>query len=183
MLPPKSPQSRAVALLLLAALIFVVLRYVELPALQSVAADRAALAARPPAISAAPSGQLRDFLAAASWHLDGTTPELISAQVQRAVEQSAAQEGASVSSVRAVPAAADHGFTRVSLEFEMAATLPQLQALLHDIAAARPRLFIDRLTVQAPEGGSTAKGPDGQSELAVALHLALYARSAPGAKS
>ena len=115
------------------------------------------------------------FLASASWNLEGSSPELLSAELQRSVEGYASAAGATVASSRTAGTQTEHGLDRIGLDFELQATLPELQALLARIEQTRPRIFVDRLTVQVAENGGTAKGVDGQSELGMSLHVAIYA--------
>jgi hypothetical protein len=159
----------------------------EAPMLASVAADRAAMAAERASLTDARAGmnetaQLRSDLArvtafvdSASWDLDRSTPELLAAQLQRTIENAASAAGAAVSSSRTLPAAQDGGFSRIGLDFELQTTLPSLQTMLLRLDTARPRVFVDRLTVQVPEAGDTTTGADGQRELAVTLRIAIFA--------
>ena len=119
--------------------------------------------------------QADKFIDATSWSLDRSSPELLSAQLQRVIEGYASEAGAVVASSRTVGAQSDHSLAKLGLEFEMQATLPTLLALLLKIEQARRRIFVDRLTVQTAEDGGSAKGTDGQNELAVSLHVAIYA--------
>jgi hypothetical protein len=178
--------SRAAALLLLAALIWSMVTLVEAPLFAAVADDRARLVAdaaifgedgNSTARMAAwrtTTGRLDDFIDSATWRLDHSSPELLSAQLQRDVEKNASQAGATVSS-RTVAARKDGDLQRVGVQFDMQSSLPALQKLLHALAAARPPIFVERLTVQGAEAGSATKAADGQSEIAVTLHLAIYA--------
>jgi hypothetical protein len=170
------------ALALLALVIWSVAELIEAPFFARVAADRATLAAaaaRGTGVSAArQDGDLRAeevrlerFTNAATWRLEDSSPELLSAQLQRQIEAAAAQSGASVASSRTVPAQMQGSLTRVELDFDVQASLPSLQTLLHGIEAARPPIFIDRLTVQRPETGA-------QNDLAVSLHVSIYAAPA-----
>jgi hypothetical protein len=159
----------------------------EAPMLASVEADRAAMANQRTSLADASNGQnqsaeLRSdvarvdgFIDAASWDLDRGTPELLAAQLQRAIENAASAAGAIVSSSRTLPAVQEGGFARIGLDFELQTTLPSLQTMLLRIDTARPRVFIDRLTVHVPEAGDTTKGADGQRELTVTLRVAIYA--------
>jgi hypothetical protein len=168
------------ALALLALVIWSVVVLVEAPLVARVAADRATLAAAAAtrATGQAGAGQAVDlradiarltrFTGAATWQLDGSSPELLSAQLQRMVEGAAAQSGASVASSRTAPVQVQNALTRVGLDFDVRAALPSLQTLLHAIEAARPPIFIDRLTVQRPEEAA-------QADLAVSLHVSIYA--------
>jgi hypothetical protein len=170
--------SRAAALLLLAALIWSMVTLVEAPLFAAVADDRARLVAdaaifgedgNSTARMAAwrtTTGRLDDFIDSATWRLDHSSPELLSAQLQRDVEKNASQAGATVTSSRTVAARKDG---------DLQSSLPALQKLLHALAAARPPIFVERLTVQGAEAGSATKAADGQSEIAVTLHLAIYA--------
>ena len=115
------------------------------------------------------------FLSSASWDLDKSSPELLSAELQRSVEGYAAAAGATVASSRTVGTQTVRGLAKIQLDFELQATLPALQTLLARIEQSRPRIFVDRLTVQIAENGGTAKGADGQSELGMSLHVAIYA--------
>jgi hypothetical protein len=181
--------SRAAALLVLAALAWFVWAAIEAPMLASVARDRRGMAEAQSAMAdaAGASGQIavlrsqqarvRGFIEAMSWNLDRGSPELLSAQLQRAVDGYAAASGATVASSRTVPAQTGHGLATIALDFDIRATLPGLQSLLWKIDQARPRIFIDRLTVQTAEGGEGARGADGQVELAVQLNLSICAAS------
>jgi hypothetical protein len=169
--------SRAAALLLLAALIWSMVTLVEAPLFAAVADDRARLVA-----DAAIFGEDGNSTARmAAWRTttgrldDHSSPELLSAQLQRDVEKNASQAGATVTSSRTVAARKDGDLQRVGVQFDMQSSLPALQKLLHALAAARPPIFVERLTVQGAEAGSATKAADGQSEIAVTLHLAIYA--------
>lgn len=179
-----SPLSRTAALLLLAAGLWSAWALVLAPALTSVAADRARLRDLRAALAGgavradmgtAEHKRAAAFIDALSWRLDRSSPELLSAQLQRSVESLAAAAGASVASSRTRPVQADGGFARIGLDFDIQATLPALQKLLVQIGQARPRIFVDRLTVQAAENGGSARGADGQSELGVSMQVEIYA--------
>jgi hypothetical protein len=179
--------SRAAAVLLLAVTIWAVVILVEAPMFAAVADDRARLAAAAAVFGADGNsagrlaawrklnGQLDAFIDSATWRLDRSSPELLSAQLQRDVEKDASQAGAVVSSSRTVAARNDGDLTQVGLEFEMRSSLPALQKLLHALGAARPPIFVDRLTAQGNEAGTSSKAADGQNEVGVTLHLAIYA--------
>jgi len=181
--------SRTAALLLLAALTWSVWAAIEAPMLDSVARDRRTMAQASSTLSDAAGAasqiaglrtqqaRLAGFIEAMSWNLDLGSPELLSAQLQRTVDSAAAASGANVASSRTAPAQTDRGLTRIGLDFDIRATLPGLQSLLWKIDQTRPRIFIDRLTVQTAESGEGAKGADGQVELAVQLKLSIYAAS------
>jgi len=161
------------------------------PALTSVAADRARLGAlRASQADHAGAGEGADmaaaeqkraaaFVGALSWRLDRSSPELLSAQLQRSIESLAAAAGAAVISSRTVPAQAEGGLARIGLDFDIQATLPTLQKLLVQIGQARPRIFVSRLTVQVAENGGLARGADGQSELGVSMQVGIYASRHP----
>jgi len=179
--------SRTAALLLLLAGTWSAWAFVEAPMLASVAADRHRMqllhaALSEPAATAsqalglrAEEQRLHSFVHALSWSLDRSSPELLSAQLQRSVEGLAAGAGANVASSRTLPVQPEGGLVRIGLNFEVQATLPALQTLLIQIDRARPRIFIDRLTVQVAEGGGPAKGADGQGELGVVMQVGIYA--------
>jgi hypothetical protein len=179
--------SRTAALLLLLAGCWSAWAFVEAPMLGSVAADRqriqvlraalsepAAAASQDAALRAAQQ-RLSRFVDTLSWPLDRSSPELLSAQLQRSVEGLAAGAGAAVASSRTRPAQTEGGLVRIALDFDIQATLPVLQALLMQIDRARPRIFVDRLTVQVAEAGGAAKGADGQSELTVGMQVSIDA--------
>jgi hypothetical protein len=165
---------------------------VEAPSLTSVDTDRTRIALASAALAAGDSGpkqiaalraaqtRLDQFITTTGWSLDRTSPELLSAQLQRAVDSYASTAGAIVASSRTLPAQADGAFVKIGLDFEIRASLPSLQALLLRIEQAHPAIFVDRLTVQVAEGGGT-RGGDGQTELGVALHVAIYALHRQGA--
>jgi hypothetical protein len=172
--------SRTAALLLLLAGIWSAWAFVEAPVLAGVAADRERMQGLREALSApaidAPKGEsLRRFIDRLSWPLDRSTPELLSAQLQRSIEGLAAGAGATVASSRTIPVTAQGGLVRIGLDFDIQASLPSLQALLVQIGRATPRIFIDRLTVQVAEGGIPQKGADGQSELGVGMQVSIDA--------
>jgi hypothetical protein len=179
--------SRTAAILLLIVGLWGLWSLLEAPILARVAADREAMAVEHASLTDARAGinesaQLRSDLArvsgfvdSASWDLDRSTPELLAAQLQRAIDNAASAAGAVVSTSRTLPAAQDGGLTRIGLDFELQTTLPSLQTMLLRINAARPRVFIDRLTAQVAEAGDMTKGADGQRELGVTLRVAIYA--------
>jgi hypothetical protein len=185
--------SRTAALLLLLAGCWCAWAFVEAPVLASVAADRERMQHVQAALSEPATGpsqaaalraeqqRLSRFIDTLSWPLDRSSPELLSAQLQRAVEGLAASAGAAVASSRTLPvqgeepAKAAGGLIRIGLDFDIQATLPSLQTLLMQIDHARPRIFVDRLTVQTAEGGGAAKAADGQSELSIAMQISIDA--------
>jgi hypothetical protein len=171
------------ALALLALVIWSVVALAEAPFFTRVAADRQAIAEAAATFGKgeseagqggdlrAQAARLERFADAATWRLDGSSPELLSAQLQRLIEGAAAQAGASVASSRTAPVRIEGPLSRVGLDFDVQATLPALQALLHAIEAARPPIFVDRLTVQRPETGA-------QADLAIGLQVSIYAARA-----
>jgi hypothetical protein len=177
------PISRLAALALLALLIWSLVTLVEAPLVARVARDRAfiAAAALPGGFDAGQASKLRaqqvrlqNFVGAATWPLDRSSPELLAAQLQRMIESAATRTGAAVTSSRTVPTQLQQSLDRISLDIDVAAALPALQNLLHAIEAARPPIFVDRLTVQRPETGDTKPG-GGEGDLAVTLHISIYA--------
>jgi hypothetical protein len=109
-------------------------------------------------------------IADASWKLGHASPELMSAQLQHLVQGFATQAGASIASFRALPVQIGKRGDMIGLEFEVETSSASLRNLLFSIETARPRIFIDRLAIQAPETGNTAQAP-----FTVTLHLTICA--------
>jgi hypothetical protein len=136
--------------------------------------DKDSALGRRMAVDSRATARAQAFVHSLAWTLDRSSPELLSAQLQRLVESMAARDSAVVASFRTVAPTTEQGLARVGLELDIEASLPALQKLLHDMEASRPGIFVDRLSVQVPESGSLSQGSDGQDRLSVALRLAVY---------
>jgi general secretion pathway protein M len=95
---------------------------------------------------------------------------LVAVQVQDRLKAAVDRGGASLTSVRVLPAGEEGPFRRVALRAQVDAPLPVLQRMLHDLESARPYLVLDNLSVRVP--GVTAADP----VLAVQFDLLAYAR-------
>lgn len=96
-------------------------------------------------------------VAASDRYLRAATDALAAAAMQRQVADAAQRSGASVASMQSLPSTAEAGFVRVALRAEVSGPIEALFALVYDLEASRPYLFVDSLSMR-PEG--PAAGPD-----------------------
>lgn len=95
---------------------------------------------------------------ARSMLLQGETSGLNGAQLQRRISDIALSTGINLQSLRiSDPEDWKAGLRQISIEISLQAPLQQIQSFLYDIETDLPLLFIDQLTVQAPDSnGSTS---------------------------
>ncbi len=109
--------------------------------------------------------------------IQGANPALMTAKLQASAQQITAAADVQLRSSRTLPLAAEGNFSRLGLELELTASAGGLQHLLYDLESAKPMIFVDRLSISVPEGGTTAKAPDGQSALNISIRVLSYAQA------
>lgn len=108
--------------------------------------------------------------------LQGTSPALMTAELQSTAQRLVSSAGVTLRSNRTMPLSSEGGYDRVGVELDIAASTAGLNALLYAIEMAEPAVFVERLTVQVPESGAGAKTADGQPQLSIGMRLHSYAR-------
>jgi hypothetical protein len=111
--------------------------------------------------------------------LEGGSPAMLAAKLQSNIQKIVADAGLSLRNSRTLPLAKEQDFNRVALQIELEISATGLQKLLHGIEASKPALFIQKLTVRAPENGAATFGSDGQPTQTVTLEIAGYTMMSP----
>lgn len=181
------PVSRLLAVALLFAACWILSTMVLVPLIQHVAGERQEVAnswslltryrqleASLPALQ-----RRRDELGAVDssrTFLKGTSPALMTAELQSNAQRLASSAGVTMRSSRTLPLTSEEGYDRVGVELDISASTAALNLLLHAIETSEPAIFVDRLAVQVPESGVGAKSVDGQPSLSVSIRLNSYAQ-------
>ena len=187
--------SRIVAWGLLANLCWVTGRFLVFPLLAQISEDRESinrsqqLLARYRQLEATLPGiqgqlaELRGRNANNKYFLTSSSPALVAAELQDAVQKLVSGSRATLRGSRTLSPTVEKGFDRFGVDFEITASNSILTALLRSIAMAEPVLLIERMLVQVPENGTTPATSDGQPSMAVTFRLVAYGRpAAPGTK-
>lgn len=161
MKPLTAAQSRALAILLLALVLFMLLRLVLVPVWSSwreqgdrirslenrlevydrlvndMERDREHLA------------QLRASLPASDWYLPEATPALAAANLQQLLHRQVGQGGGQVISTQILSRTEESPLRAVSIQVHLRGELSDLVELLYTLESGKPALFVDGLTVLA----------------------------------
>jgi general secretion pathway protein M len=98
--------------------------------------------------------------AASKYYVQGATPALASANIQKYLNTIATRNGAEVISTQIVTAQSDAVDSEVSLRVHMRADIEAAMAILHSVESGRPMLFVDDLAINArPVRGRTPEDP------------------------
>ena len=98
--------------------------------------------------------------AASQYYVQGATPALASANIQKYLNNLATRNGAEVVSTQIVAAQSDAENNEVSLRVHMRADIDAAMTVLHSVESGRPMLFVDDLAINArPVRGRTPEDP------------------------
>ena len=186
------PVRRLAALTILIVLPWTIWTGLAAPLLEAIARDRESIAQSQRVI--ARYGQLADATPELQRRLSAlqsaaddraflleTTSASLAAEMQAAAQSLTASAGAVLRSSRTLPREVDHGFGKIGVDLELAATTAALTTLLHAIGVAQPAIRIERMAVRIAENGVAPKAADGQPLLGVSLRLISYSRPLPTA--
>jgi hypothetical protein len=107
------------------------------------------------------------------------TPQssLAIAQLQSQVNQLIAKAGGNVTTSQALPEAAAKALTKISVSAAFEGDIKAVTAVLHDLDAARPLLFVAKLSIRDPDGEWAAPGAAAlPNKLQVELVVTAYMR-------
>lgn len=94
------------------------------------------------------------------YYVQGATPALASANIQKYIKNIVTRNGAEVISTQIVSAQGDAQGNEVSLRVHMRADIDAAIAILHSVESGRPMLFVDELAINArPVRGRTPEDP------------------------
>ena len=98
--------------------------------------------------------------ATSKYYVQGATPALASANIQKYIKNIVSRNGAEVISTQIVAAQSDAQGNEVSLRVHMRADFDAAIAILHSVESGRPMLFVDDLAINArPVRGRTPDDP------------------------
>lgn len=106
------------------------------------------IAASRPALEAQLAG-LRNDLETARLFLEGATDALVAADLQRQISQAVERSGASVSSLRILPARTDNGIQEVPVRVQFKGPIESVQQALYIFGEASPVLTIDNVSIRS----------------------------------
>jgi hypothetical protein len=162
MIPPLSPPfQRALALALLVAVVAAAYYAIAQPLIDTYATDRAAIVERRDvllryqrAAQELPARQqelaaLNQAQAKADGFLEGASDTLIAAQIQNRVKALANAAKTELKSSQALPAETAGKLKRIAVRSQISTTTAGLLAIVHDLEAQSPSLFLDNVTLQA----------------------------------
>lgn len=180
--------SRALALTLLAALIWLVYSALVQPVLDGYADARAAAARLAPALVHAGRngdlGALRAELARLKQNrpttegfLTGANEPLAAAELQGRLNASVAAARGELRSAQILPTRDEGAFRRVTIRGQLAVTTAQLQRILYDLEAGSPFLFLDNVDIRMRQAAPHARNEE-EPVLEVRFDLYGYMRRA-----
>jgi len=98
--------------------------------------------------------------ATSKYYVQGATPALASANIQKYLNNIVTRNGAEVISTQIVTAQGDAADNLVSLRVHMRADINSAMTILHSIESGRPMLFVDDLAINGrPVRGRTPDDP------------------------
>jgi len=98
--------------------------------------------------------------AASKYYVQGSTPALATANIQKYLKSIVTRNGAEVISTQIIAAQSDADGNQVSLRVHMRADIDSAMAILHSVESGRPMLFVDDLAMNArPVRGRTPDDP------------------------
>jgi general secretion pathway protein M len=155
------PLRRALALSILAALVFVVVSGIVAPVLEgyrsnrdSIDLMRAALArARVapsdlPGLRAELAGLRQQATSASGGFLQGSNESVIAAQLQNRVKRVVEAARGELKSTQVLPSRDEGKFRRTAIRGQMTVSIPALQRTFYDLEATSPLLFIDNVDIR-----------------------------------
>jgi hypothetical protein len=180
---------RALAVTILAALLFGAYATLVRPALETYARDRQAIGDLQialtrlqamgrdlPALQARVAALRRVGLQQAGY-LDGANEMLVAATLQERLKSLVLREGGQFKSAQIMPVKGVDKARRLTVRGQMVLELPALLHVIYDLEASTPFLFVDNLDVRAITNTQKAGSTDG-SLLDVHLDLYGFMRSA-----
>lgn len=110
--------------------------------------------------------------------MEGGDATLLAAMLQSRIKQIVEGNGGQVRSMQILPQARESDFEKVGIQMDFAIASGGLAAALHEIETARPYLFIEALSLRAPD--APLSGAPAEQQLSVRWNVHGYAKaSAP----
>lgn len=111
------------------------------------------------------------------YYLEGNTPTLAAATLQRRVTQLVGRFGASVVSTQVLPSAEEGGFQRIGLRVHARGALDALRRVLYELETGEPYLFLGSLRVRV---WTVSRGRGGPQEGDLDIFFDLHGYLPPG---
>lgn len=111
-------------------------------------------------------------------YLKGTTPALMSAELQDMVKAIIESSGGRILSVQNLPNKEDNGHKQVGATLQTSINTPNLRRALYALETNTPYLFVENLTVRSQVGPGFKPPPGFEQELFVQLDVIGYSASA-----
>jgi general secretion pathway protein M len=113
-------------------------------------------------------------------YLTAPSLTLAAAELQNRLDDAVRRHGAQLIGTRVLDPIEEGGFQRVGMRVTLTASLAALQAILYELEAAVPILFVDDLTIQRQDAGTdrqeTVSAPASDPRLGVSFNLSAYLR-------
>jgi len=85
-------------------------------------------------------------------YLEGTTPALASADLQKQLGEIIKEAGGQVTSTQVLTTKPEGAFTKVAVRVRFSISTPSLREILHGIESSQPLLLIEKLSIRATRG-------------------------------
>lgn len=182
--------SRALALMLLAALAWLAYSWLIQPVLDDYAEARAEVARLAPALARTGRGdsdlgaltaelaRLKQNRPTTEGFLGSANEALAAAELQGRLNSSVAAARGELRSAQILAARDEGTFRRVSIRGQIAVTIGQLQHILYDLEAGSPFLFLDNVDIRTRQASPARGRPEDESLLEVRFDLYGYMRRA-----
>ena len=186
------PLRRALALAILAALVFAVVSGIVAPILEDYRANRrsidvmrGALARSQvapsdlPALRAELAGLKQQATSAQGGFLHGANESMIAAQLQNRVKRVVETARGELKSTQVLPSREEGKFRRIAIRGQMTVSIPALQRTFFDLEATSPLLFIDNVDIRVRPASRQRERSTPDTLLDVRFDVFGYQRSVP----
>lgn len=106
--------------------------------------------------------------------LQGETPGIAGAALQKQINDHVSAAGGRASSFQLLPHSESGGTTRLALGFAMRIDIEALRDVLHAIETGEPLLFVDDIAIRMPENAAGESGGDGLGPLDVTMQVSSF---------
>jgi general secretion pathway protein M len=106
--------------------------------------------------------------------LQGETPGIAGAALQRQINDHVSAAGGQASSLQLLPPRASGSTTRLALGFAMRIDIGGLRDVLHAIETGEPLLFVDDIAIRTPENAAGEGAGDARGPLDVTMQVSSF---------
>jgi len=106
--------------------------------------------------------------------LQGETPGIAGAALQKKINDHVSAAGGRTSSFQLLPHSESGGTTRLALGFSMRIDIEALRDVLHAVETGEPLLFVDDIAIRMPESAARESGGDGRGPLDVTMQVSSF---------